>query len=118
MKDKNYISPQQQDAIDEILDTFNFETVHQYMTVVNWQWYMDEQYRVPDIYDLKKMLRSLLKDAYRSMNDTENNSTRLLSCGGFTVIVYPNGYCHAFFSISESCVESEQYECGIIKNAF
>lgn len=46
------------EEIDEIMDNFNFNRVHIAMTAVKWDWW---EKGVPEIPDLRKMARKLLK---------------------------------------------------------
>lgn len=48
------------EAIDEILDNFNFERAHNVMVHLDWEW--SSVAGVPDIADLRKCARRLLKD--------------------------------------------------------
>lgn len=54
------LTEQQRDAIEEVMDTFDFETVHKYMVATNWEWYAS--HGVPDIYEIKKEARRLMHD--------------------------------------------------------
>lgn len=50
-----------QNAIDDIMDNFNFEKVHNAMILMDWKWgYIDEA-EVPELSELKKTARTLLK---------------------------------------------------------
>lgn len=56
-----------QEQIDEIMDTFDFEEVHAWMTHSNWEWgNMDGQARVPDIWEIRQSARERLKQAART----------------------------------------------------
>lgn len=48
------------EAIDEILDNFNFERVHNVMMHLDWDWASTDG--VPNISDLRKCARRLLKE--------------------------------------------------------
>jgi hypothetical protein len=65
-------------AIENILDNFNFESVHKAMTVLNWTWYFTDG--VPKISDLRKEARRLLKDVAKRKEDKFFTGT-----GGFEV---------------------------------
>lgn len=65
-------------AIEHILDNFDFERVHKVMTVLNWTWYFTEG--VPEISDLRKEARRLLKDVAKRKEDRVCTGT-----GGFEV---------------------------------
>ena len=72
------MTEQQQEAIDYIMDTFDFDKVHNVMDFLNWQW-RDEG--VPDKFSIKREARRLLRDAI------ENKTS--ISTGGFIVSYYP-----------------------------
>ena len=62
--------------IDDVMDTFEFEDVHEWMTHTNWTWgHPDCGAQVPDNYQLRSLARSLLKEAAKSS---------FASTGGFT----------------------------------
>ena len=63
------------ERIEEILESFNFEKVHAYMTLVKWTWGGDKP---PSIAELKATARSLLGLAVTSEYDNSSIST-----GGF-----------------------------------
>jgi len=51
-----------QDQIDEIMDWFEFEKVHEAMVATQWKWYDgDNEFGVPTLQQLKKKARSLLR---------------------------------------------------------
>jgi len=56
-----------QEQIDEIMDDFEFEKVHEIMTRLNWEWYKyeDNTKSVPDLWEIKKSARQRLKDAVK-----------------------------------------------------
>ena len=64
-----------QNQIDEIMDTFEFEDVYEWMTHTNWTWGHGAGAIVPDVYQLRSQARTLLKEAAKSS---------LASTGGFT----------------------------------
>jgi hypothetical protein len=65
-----------QEQIDDIMDTFDFERVHDWMVHSNWKWAnMDGESRVPEIYEIRKEARERLKQAVK---------TGFSCCGGFT----------------------------------
>jgi hypothetical protein len=65
-----------QEAIEDLLDKFDFNKVQKAMEVLNWKW-SSAEYGIPSIYELRKTARRLLKDAY------ENGVTEV-STGGFS----------------------------------
>jgi hypothetical protein len=62
-----------QEQIDEIMDSFDFETVNKIMEALNWEW-NDEG--VPDVYSLRTSARKHLKTAAEIKGAS--------SSGGFT----------------------------------
>ena len=63
--------------IDNIMDNFNFQKVHDYMKSVNWRWAMSKE-GVPTIDELKKEARRLLVGAVKEKTN--------LSTGGFRAV--------------------------------
>lgn len=51
--------------IDEILDEFDFETVHRTMKALDWKWSGCEV-DIPSIGDLRRMARELLQELLRN----------------------------------------------------
>jgi hypothetical protein len=68
------IAEKQQEVIDEIMDSFDFERVYKVMQHLNWEWV---NVGVPEIYDIKKQARRLLKEAIKLKTS--------ISTGGFCV---------------------------------
>jgi len=62
------------EIIDEILDEFDFETVHRAMTALKWHWYGVDG--VPSIGHLRRRARELL-------NDLQKHDSCLVGSGGF-----------------------------------
>lgn len=50
-----------QELIDEIMDEFDFDRVYKTMVALNWTWHSTNG--VPNISDLRKSARGLLKSA-------------------------------------------------------
>lgn len=65
-------------AIEHILDNFDFERVHKAMTALDWEWASTDG--VPEIPDLRKKARRLLKDVAKRKEDKFFTGT-----GGFEV---------------------------------
>ena len=65
-----------QEAINDLLDKFDFNKVHIAMNALNWKWATAEN-GVPTIYELRKTARRLLEDL------VEAKITNI-STGGFT----------------------------------
>ena len=66
-----------QEQIDQIMDTFDFEEIHDWMTHVGWGW--GSTPAVPDLFELKREARQRLKDAAKHGS---------CSTGGFTATRY------------------------------
>jgi hypothetical protein len=63
------------DAIDTIMDEFDFAKVHKMMTAVDWRWARCDGF-VPNEWDIRKMARQQLRDAATS-------ESGFISSGGF-----------------------------------
>jgi len=72
------MTEQQREAIDYIMDSFDFDKVQTVMEFLKWEW-RDEG--VPDRYSIKKEVRRLLRDAIENKSD--------IAIGGFIVKYYP-----------------------------
>lgn len=68
--------------IDELLENFNFDRVHEFMKLINWTW-LDEG--VPPVYSLLECAKELLVEAcYNSYNDPDNKDINYtVETGGF-----------------------------------
>ena len=89
----NSIRMQKKEAIENILDNFDFETVHKAMKALEWTWHFTEG--VPEIPDLRKEARRLLKDVAKRKEDKFFTST-----GGFEVYK-EGGFLELKFVIAE-----------------
>ena len=70
------MTPKQQDALDNIMDNFDFDQVHKVMVFLNWKWVNSNgSLGVPEKYELRSEARRLLKMAI------EEKTT--VSTGGF-----------------------------------
>ena len=70
------MTPKQQDALDNIMDNFDFDQVHKVMVFLDWKWANGKgSLEVPEKYELKGTARRLLKMA------VEEKTT--VSTGGF-----------------------------------
>ena len=67
----------ERDIIDDILDNFDFEKVHETMSLLGWCWNREE-YGVPSIIALRKEARKL-------MNSCLGHKEFYTSCGGLHV---------------------------------
>jgi hypothetical protein len=70
------MTQKQQDAIDGIMDYFNFEKVLKVMELLEWEW-QDAEEGIPTLPELRQQARRLLKMALQEKTNT--------STGGFHV---------------------------------
>lgn len=70
------------DTIDDIMDNFDFERVHAAMRLLGWCWVAQgtKGYGVPEISELRKCARRLMKNAMKSPLSSYTTGT-----GGFQV---------------------------------
>jgi len=54
-----------QEQIDDIMDSFEFEDVHNWMKHVGWGWGVpgSTEMEIPDLYEIKRAARQRLKEA-------------------------------------------------------
>lgn len=69
-------------SIEEIMNRFDFEKVHQYMVATGWKWWD----QVPEMEDLRQTALRLLVEAQMDANDVTSVGT-----GGFRVYKLPWG---------------------------
>ena len=69
------------EAIENILDEYDFHRVQKTMEALNWLWISSEG-EIPSIGELRRQARRLLEDVYRY----EDSSYMMMGCGGFEVI--------------------------------
>lgn len=119
--DYSKVTNRQRQAIDEVMDTFEFDKVERHMKHVNWGWATptpenEWNLEVPDIHRIKASLRKMLVDCYTRMTlwkeqDGENvHGPCWSSCGGFTVYVWPDDSCQTFFSVTEDWIDSDMLD--------
>lgn len=70
-----------QNAIDEVMDWFDFDRVHQTMTFLKWNWGTEG---VPTIQDLRKFVRENMKRTYYTLVDN-NKDYDGIATGGFCI---------------------------------
>lgn len=92
MKELDKIKLKLQQKIDNIMDCFDFNKVHDTMEHLNWKW-VSTRGEVPDIIDLKQCARKLLNDVVdqyinnRICGD-EQSQVFGISTGGFKAELY------------------------------
>ena len=70
------------EIIDDIMDNFDFDKVHEAMSLLGWRWWIREtdSLDIPDIPRLRNRARGLMKEA---MNSTQPEYD--IATGGFQV---------------------------------
>lgn len=70
------------DEIDDIMDNFDFDRVHDTMEMLGWGWVAPDtgDYGIPEISELRKRARGLMKEAMAS-----SLSSYRIATGGFQV---------------------------------
>lgn len=111
------ITSRQHNAINDVMDAFEFDKVEAHMQHVNWRWTSptpdNEWYtEIPDLDRIKQALRKMLVRAYTGMNkikkiNPNTESPCYSSCGGFTVYVWPDDSCQAYFSVEEWWIDAD-----------
>lgn len=79
--------------IEQIMERFDFQKVHEYMLSVNWIWAFEG---VPSVQSLRKTARSLLQDVVKSPREASNSCT-----GGFHAHKWPWGELELIFAIED-----------------
>jgi hypothetical protein len=81
--------------IEAVMDYFDFHKVKQVMEVLDWQWHSCAG--IPEIADMRKAVRELMRDSYKYKEDECTSST-----GGFEVYYYrPDDYFHVGFIVED-----------------
>lgn len=110
------ITSRQHNAINDVMDAFEFDKVYAHMKHVNWGWASktsdgNDYLEVPDMDHIKHALRKMLVHVYTTMNDRKTDSDVNGPCysssGGFTVYVWPDDSCQAYFSVTDWWVDSD-----------
>ena len=70
------------DEIDDIMDNFDFEKVHEAMTLLGWRWvdHDSKAFEIPEIIKLRKRARRLMQEAMDS-----SKAAYSIGTGGFQV---------------------------------
>ena len=112
------LTPKQWAVIIDTMDAFDFDKVEAHMKHTGWTWRMpdnednEDTCRRPTQSELRAALRDMLIRAYDGMNswlaeDASVQATYMLSCGGFTVYVWPNNSCQVYFSVTDWWVDAD-----------
>lgn len=68
--------------IDDVIENFNFENIHKYMTIIDWTWVQEDgNYKIPTIPEMKVAAQALLKEAYMGFKTIEKNEWKLYDRG-------------------------------------
>lgn len=89
-------------AINEIMRSFDFQKVRDYMKSVKWTWmgscsYLDEE-DVPTVFALKRSARMLLEEV--CVNNPESNYV-CISSGGLLAIKHQQNALELYFVLEE-----------------
>ena len=70
------------EIIDDIMDNFDFDKVHEAMLLLGWRWvnHDTQAFEIPEISELRKRARGLMRNAIASSRDSYTTAT-----GGFQV---------------------------------
>ena len=70
------------ETIDDIMDNFDFDKVHEAMSLLGWRWVdpYSQAFEIPHVSDLRKRARRLMQDAMGSHMPSYSTGT-----GGFQV---------------------------------
>ena len=84
-------------ALDKLLNNFDFETVHNYMKMKNWEWYNSEtrSMQVPSLHEIKETAAYVLRQSYKINGSVQT--------GGFVATCRPTKtgkLMELFFSIA------------------
>lgn len=85
------VTPKQQDAIDQVMDYFDFSRVKKCMDTLKWAWAMEG---IPDEPSIRKSARERMRSACESFN--KYGVECLSSTGGFTARCSEQGVSLAF----------------------
>ncbi len=88
-----------QEAINEVMDWFDFDKVHKTMTFLEWRWTSGELLEVPDIQTLKKFVRENMKRTYYNLLDG-NKTYNGTSSGGFRIECFKDEENVIFFKVA------------------
>lgn len=87
--------------IDEIMDEFDFEKVHDYMKFVKWTWVTSQSKDyVPSIEELCKCAKTLLTTCKKQYLANGGHKVRS-SSGGFTACINKRGDMRLCFMLAE-----------------
>lgn len=97
-----------EEMVDEVLDEFDFDKVHDIMVQLDWKWYIgaEECEKVPSVYSLIKHAKRLLHEvALENFGKTCKGS---MSSGGFLAVyeeIDDTRYLELLFVLEQSMSE-------------
>ncbi len=103
MSEVKYSPKYWQETIDEIMDNFDFDKVHRCMIALDWKWDIADCKGIPDIVDLRRMARRLLRECV----DKNEGST-----GGFAAGIDRDGGCLWLSFVVENWDAYKEAECN------
>lgn len=104
---KNYVklNNNQLQNMFNVMENFRFDDVRKMMLSINWTWVFydecfdnEQEFRTPELYELKEFLRNMIFDVYERKNNTGDLIS--LSSGGFTVKAFEDDSLDISFGLS------------------
>jgi hypothetical protein len=93
---------------DKLLNQFNFQKVRDIMILLDWKWSMKDGYKIPEIIDMQRMCSDLFTHLNVEQWE-ENQYDKLVSSGGFELVVFKDGDVElSFYAVRSSYVYSCQ----------
>lgn len=86
-----------QSRIDEVMDNFDFDRVHEVMTAIDWQW---QDKGVPEKSELRATARKLMNDVIKMVGEG-GEVEYLYGSGGFEATAYSTGYLNLRFVVAD-----------------
>lgn len=101
MIDYKKLSNKQIEAINEVMDNFDFEIVEKVMVCLEWKWGTGHDEHVPDIYEIRRFARQLLADTISGLIEDFEGKSFSLSTGGFSATAYRDNSLSLSFVVEE-----------------
>ncbi len=76
--------------VEDIMENFDFERVHKAMVTLDWLWFIDNEYRIPTLEEIKTHAGKMMLDALNGMP---------YATGGF-YCTYKNGILELSFELA------------------
>lgn len=107
--EKNFPEHLIEKMINGVMDSFNFDKVHDAMLAFDWKWYLGpEETGVPGVWRLTETAKRLLFDIL--MKYRYDGMCHTTSSGGFTASIDDNGVLSLQFVLEEKAAYPEDYE--------